>query len=391
MNRKVHWLYKSLIALTAIALNSEARGAFAAQPLPGTNSGAAPEATAARITAGPVSGATAGSALGRADSGPGSAAGASPGTAPGAVSASTPPTTAGASASVVHHKAASRGNAPCLRWAESGVSPRAAILCIHGLGLHNGSYQDFGKRMAKLGYVVYAVDMRGFGSYKDAEGKEQVDFDGCMADIQSTLKVLRRAHPQLPIYILGESMGGAIALHATAKFPDLIDGLVSSVPAGERFKSKKSSMNVALHAIEGGFNKPFDIGTSVIKQATEKPELREAWGNDPLNRLELSPRELMIFQHFMDQNHEAAPLIKDKPVLMVQGCLDKLVKPEGTVELFNELGSTDRRIQLIEHGEHLIFEESQCSDAALDALTNWLDLHILTYQLQHGQKQLNAG
>ena len=276
-----------------------------------------------------------------------------------------------------------KGSAPCLRWAGDGSPPRAAILCVHGLGLHNGSYTDFGKRMSRLGYVVYAVDMRGFGSYKDSEGKEQVDFDGCLADIKATLMLLHRAHPTLPVYLLGESMGGAIVMHATASFPELVDGTVSSVPSGTRFKQGKSAMSVAMHALEGGLNKQFDVGSGVIKQATEKPELREAWGSDPLNRLNLSPRELMIFQNFMDHNHAVAPLIKDKPILMVQGCKDKLVKPEGTVELFNELSTPDRRIQLVENGEHLIFEEGQASDAALDSLTNWLDLHILAYQTNH--------
>ncbi len=277
-------------------------------------------------------------------------------------------------------------SAPCLRWGPDGSLPHAAILCVHGLGLHNGSYAEFGKRMSRLGYVVYAVDMRGFGSYKDSNGKEQVDFDGCLADIKATLKLLHRAHPDLPVYLLGESMGGAIVIHATASFPELVDGTVSSVPSGSRFKQGKSAMSVAIHALEGGLNKQFDVGSGVIKQATERPELRESWGSDPLNRLNLSPRELMTFQSFMDHNHNVAPLIRSTPVLVVQGCKDKLVKPEGTVELFNELGTNDKRIQLVQNGEHLIFEEGQASDAALDSLTNWLDLHTLAYSNFHHKK-----
>jgi len=283
-----------------------------------------------------------------------------------------PPETSTSSAPILtKQKAGQRGNAPCLRWIDSTMPPQAVILCIHGLGLHNGSYEDFGKRMSRLGYAVYAVDMRGFGSYKDADGKKQVDFDGCLSDIKSTLKVLHRAHANLPLFLLGESMGGAIALRATALYPDLVDGLISSVPSGERFKQGRSSLSVAMHLLEGP-NKSFDVGTGVINQATVKPELKEAWANDPLNRMNLSPVELITFQKFMNQNHDIAPLIKDKPVLFVQGCNDKLVKPEGTVELFNELGTKDRKIQMIENGEHLIFEENQFSDAAIESLDNWI-------------------
>lgn len=270
---------------------------------------------------------------------------------------------------------AKRGNAPCTAWLEPGVKPLAAILCVHGLGLHNGTYEDFGKRMAKLGFPTYAIDVRGFGSFMEAKGRERVDFEGCLLDVQSTLKVIRRANPGLPVFILGESMGGAIALRATALYPDLVDGLISSVPAGDRFKQKKTNLTVALRLI-GDPDKPFNVGEGVIKQATAKEELRALWANDPLARMNISARELLQFQNFMNQNHESAKLIKTKPVLFVQGCNDKLVRPEGTVELFNDLTTTDRQIVLIPNAEHLIFEENQFTDQNIEVVNKWLLDHL---------------
>ncbi len=201
-----------------------------------------------------------------------------------------------------------------------------------------------------------------------------MDFEGCLADIKSTLKVIRRAHPGKPVFLLGESMGGAIALRAVARYPELVDGLVSSVPAGDRFKQGQTSLKVALHFLAGP-DRPMNVGESVIKQATDKPELRAAWQNDPLARMKLSPKELIQFQSFMNQNHESAREIKDKPVLIVQGVLDKLVRPEGTVELFNKLSTTDKEIALIPNGEHLIFEENQFSDQVVEKLVAWVELH----------------
>ncbi len=268
-----------------------------------------------------------------------------------------------------------RGNAPCLSWVDSEEPIKAVLLCVHGLGLHNGTYDAFGKRMSKLGYAVYAIDVRGFGSWMAAQGRERVDFDGCMEDVRSTLKVVHRAHPGLPVFILGESMGGAIALRACAQFPELVDGLVSSVPAGDRFKQGQTKLNVAFHLITDP-NQPFDIGTSVIKQATVKPELRDSWGNNPLSRLKVSANELIQFQNFMNQNHKFAVLIKDRPVLFVQGCDDKLVRPEGTVELFNRLATKDRQIELIPKAEHLIFEEAQFTDQDVEIVNKWLTAHL---------------
>ena len=272
-------------------------------------------------------------------------------------------------------KSVRRGNAPCLSWVDSEQPVRAVILCVHGLGLHNSSYDAFGQRMSKLGYAIYAIDVRGFGSWMAAQGREKVDFDGCMEDIKSTLKVVHRAHPGMPVFILGESMGGAIALRACALFPELVDGLISSVPAGDRFKQGQTKLAVAFHLIADP-NTPFDIGTQVIKQATVKPELRDSWGNNPLSRLKVSANELIQFQNFMNQNHKCAVLIKDRPVLFVQGCDDKLVRPEGTVELFNRLATKDRQIELIPKAEHLIFEEAQFTDQDVEIVNKWLSSHI---------------
>jgi alpha-beta hydrolase superfamily lysophospholipase len=268
-----------------------------------------------------------------------------------------------------------RGNAPCLAWVDPDVPVKAALLCVHGLGLHNGTYEDFGKRMARLGIATYAIDVRGFGSWMEARGRERVDFDGCLSDVKATLDVIHRAHPGLPVFVLGESMGGAIALRAAALYPDLVDGLISSVPAGDRFQQKRTALKVALHLLDGP-NKQFNVGQGVIEQATQKQELREAWEKDPLARMNLSPNELIQFQSFMNQNHESAKKIKTLPVLIVQGCKDRLVRPEGTVELYNKLATPDRQLELIHNAEHLVFEENQFTDADIDLVHVWLDKHL---------------
>ena len=268
-----------------------------------------------------------------------------------------------------------RGTPPCLAWIDPDVNPRAVLLCVHGLGLYNGTYEPFGKRMAKAGIPTYAIDMRGFGSWMEAKGREKVDFDACFEDVKAVLKVIHRAHPGLPVFLLGESMGGAIALQATALYPELISGLISSVPAADRFQQKRTALKVALHLLANP-NKPFDVGTGVIKQATKKSELREAWGKDPFARMNLSARELLQFQEFMNKNHDRAKEIKATPVLIVQGAGDKLVRPEGTVELYNELCTPDRQLVLVPKAEHLIFEENQFNDETFDLVLGWINDRI---------------
>lgn len=270
---------------------------------------------------------------------------------------------------------------PCLTWIDPDLEPKAAILCVHGLGLHNGTYKDFGERMAKLGYAVYAVDVRGFGSWMGAQGRQKVNFEGCLDDVHKTLKVIHRVHPKLPVFILGESMGGAIALRATSEHPELVHGLVSSVPSGDRFQQGKTTLRVALKLLTSP-NKSFNVGESVVDQATKKPELKKMWCDDPLARMNLTPKELVQFQNFMNENHESVKKITTTPVLMVQGQKDQLVKPAGTISLFNKIPCQDKDMILITDAEHLIFEEGQFDDQVIEKVNAWLTGHL---QRKNGQ------
>lgn len=246
---------------------------------------------------------------------------------------------------------------PCISWTDPAVQPRIALLCIHGLGLYSGAYKAFGTCLAKQGIATYAIDVRGFGSWMKAKGHTKVDFKDCVDDAKSALEAIRQAHPGAPVFLMGESMGGAIALRVASMYPDLVEGLISSVPAGERFRQKKTDLKIALEYLKGR-NKPFDIGSEIVAQATQNEQLRQDWSTDPLDRMDLSPEELIQFQSFMNENHEAAKSIADDPVLFVQGTKDKLVKPEGTWELFNQLTTPDKYFFAVP-SEHLIFEEGQ--------------------------------
>ncbi|MBY0546095.1 MAG: alpha/beta fold hydrolase [Candidatus Obscuribacterales bacterium] len=269
-----------------------------------------------------------------------------------------------------------RGDAPCLCWVKAGVPTQAVVLCIHGLGLNSSSWEQLGQRLSERGVVTYAIDVRGFGSWMEAKGHHNVDFKACMQDVRTTLEWIRRANPGKPVFLLGESMGGAIALQFTAEYPSLIDGLISACASGDRFKQKKMDLKVGLHMLRpGGMRRDFNVGSSIINQATDNAELKADWEGDPLNRMKLSPDELIQFQKFMNENHEKAKLITHTPVLIVQGSKDGLVKPEGTEELFNEIATRDKELLMVPNGEHLIFEEGQFTEEVMRSVASWVIRH----------------
>jgi len=259
-------------------------------------------------------------------------------------------------------------------WSDKSVAPTAAMLCIHGLGLNSGAFNDFGTRMAHKGVLVFAIDMRGFGAWMKEKDGEKLDFDGSLADIKQTLTAIRAENPGLPVFLLGESMGGAIAIKACSEYPELINGLISSAPGGSRYKEGRTDLEVGLHALRPRHQ--FDIGKGIIEQATKDPALRKLWLSDPLNRADLSAAQLIKFQLFMDGNDAAVRKITTTPVLVLQGTLDKLVKPDDTWKIFTNL-TTVRRMLIALRSEHLVLEYGSAKSEIYDAKTaelvaNWM-------------------
>jgi alpha-beta hydrolase superfamily lysophospholipase len=268
-----------------------------------------------------------------------------------------------------------RDDAPGLAFFDPRQKLKALIVTVHGLGMHHTAYTPFAQRIQHNGFGVISFDVRGFGSYRNDEVYQKVDFDAIIADLQNILTALRRDYPGLPIFILGESMGGAIALRVAALSPDLVDGCVSSVPSGSRFHARTTGMEVAVKLLTDS-RAQFDIGRKVVGQATQNADLRTAWEDDPQARMKFSPVDLMAFQHFMNDNVKYAEQIKKTPVIIFQGYSDQLVKPLGTLALYQAIGSRDKDLMFVGHAEHLIFEDNQFDQDVVDGLSSWLDRHI---------------
>lgn len=279
-----------------------------------------------------------------------------------------------------HHKKDENNFTPCMSWLAQ--KPTAILLCIHGLGLDSTSYGAFASVMNSKNISCYAVDVRGFGSWTRAQGHEQVDFECCLEDVKVALNSIRKANPNVPIFLVGESMGGAIALRSASLYPELMDGVISSVPAAERFRQKRTDLKVALEFLKGP-NKKFDIGDQIADQATKNENVRTTWECDPLSRFNLSAHELLQFQRFMNENHDAAKKIS-LPVLMLQGTQDKLVKPEGSFDLFERLASKEK-IFIALPSEHLILEQqgeraAKFSEAVTGLVYSWITLRLSIIQ-----------
>jgi alpha-beta hydrolase superfamily lysophospholipase len=97
-------------------------------------------------------------------------------------------------------------------------APKAVVQINHGLAEHAARYARFADVLAAQGYITYAHDHRGHG-YTKAPDAPQGRFgheDGgakVIADIKALHEAIQQEHPDLPLIILGHSMGGIITLN----------------------------------------------------------------------------------------------------------------------------------------------------------------------------------
>ncbi len=282
--------------------------------------------------------------------------------------------------------------APGFVWLDPSIPVKSIVVCVHGLGLHHHSFDSFARRAAKEGIMTIAFDVRGFGTYVDANGLEKLSMDENVEDLRQLTAMLRKDYAEYPLFLLGESMGGALALRVVAKSPENVDGLICSVPSGSRHKtlaSTLSSLKVGAEFVKNR-SKPIDVLT-VVNQSTQDEELRKAWKNDPFSRLKITPAELVNFQLFMDQNPNFAKQITSKPVILYQGNDDKLVKESGTLDLFQSIGSKEKTLVLLGGTEHLIFEAKQFKDDVSLGVIGWMIAHSPAKMKAQAQPEADTG
>ncbi|MEW5947505.1 MAG: lysophospholipase [bacterium] len=244
------------------------------------------------------------------------------------------------------------------RWTTAGERACKVLLCLHGLGGHGGGYEALGKDLAEHGIEVYAMDHRGHGLSGGRRG-DVADFGTFMNDAHAMLRHAARERPGSPLFLLGESMGGIIAIHCARLFPAEISGLVLAA-AGIRPNLKPSAKDVAalLAILLPSLVYPSGLWVNTEAnwhRAAADAKRLEQMKQDPLLLRRVSPRLLLkIAPYFRTILTVCAPAIR-LPSLILQGTADQLVSLKGAEDFHAKLASDDKTIKTYEGAGHGLF------------------------------------
>ncbi len=123
------------------------------------------------------------------------------------------------------------------RW-EPALAPRGVIHIAHGLAEHAGRYARTAKALNANGYVVYVNDMRGHG--QTAQSQDELGFladaDGwnrVVLDVAEMLQTEAQTHAELPVILLGHSLGSYLTQQLIYEYPTLLSAAILSAPNGK--------------------------------------------------------------------------------------------------------------------------------------------------------------
>ena len=258
---------------------------------------------------------------------------------------------------------------PIVSWHASDAAPRAVIVAVHGLNEHAAVFADLAGHLGVTGVATYAFDQRGFGA---TEPRGIWAGEDLLADdVWQVTQLVRLRHPGVPVYGFGESMGGAVLLHALARHPEpWLDGAVLSAPAVWNRRAMPWYQRAALPILAHTWRGLKVSGRSVGRMPTDNPEVLRGLRADPLVIQKTRVDVLWGLANLMDAVTEESQRF-EMPTLILYGAQDEIVPPRAMCPWVTRLDPSGRwQFALYPNGWHLLTRDLDAAIVRAD-LARW--------------------
>lgn len=260
---------------------------------------------------------------------------------------------------------------PMRRW-PTEQAPQAVVVALHGFNDYSQSFDEVARHFAAAGVQTVAYDQRGFGASPERDRWAGTDL--LVADFLGVLAQVRRNHPELPLYVLGESMGGAVAAIALQRADSPpIAGLILVTPAVWSRSTMPWYQRFAIWI--GDLTSPgltlssaaFDIAPS------DNPEVQRRHHRDPLIIKATRLDKLSGLSDLMDQAAPAIAGIRQR-TLLLYGLRDVMMPRRPMISLFEnwpDRATPNFRFALYPDGHHVLLRDLQ-RRVVWDDLLSWI-------------------
>jgi acylglycerol lipase len=245
---------------------------------------------------------------------------------------------------------------------------RAVVVISHGVSEHSARYAHVGERLAGAGYAAYAVDHRGHGR---SQGKRvMVDADDVVADLRAFIDLAAARHPGRPVFLLGHSMGAAIAIACAVRHQDALEGLLLSGALAD--PDAASPVTRALSRVLSKLTPGLGVYQLDASRISRDPEVVRAYEQDPLvHRGKLPARTVAELTGAVARFPEEVPTLR-LPLLVMHGGSDSLTAPAGSRMVHERASSSDKTLEVYDGLWHEILNEPE-KERVISEMIEWLD------------------
>lgn len=239
---------------------------------------------------------------------------------------------------------------------ESEKEARAVVIVVHGAQEHYERYRWLGMELNSVGYHVITGDLPGHGLKTDKRG--HIDsFDEYIEKVDFWVVEARKHN--LPIFILGHSMGGlAVIRYMQEKKPDVQAVLLSS-PCLEILAKPTKVMDFLSKPLNRMKPTMLFPSTIDIANATRNEDIIEFVHNDSAVLTKVSVHWYREFVNHIEIAHKKRGEFPNVPLLLMQAGEDKLVDKKRVKEWFNGVDLKEKAYKEWDGLYHEIFNEPE--------------------------------
>jgi alpha-beta hydrolase superfamily lysophospholipase len=250
---------------------------------------------------------------------------------------------------------------------------RGIIILNHGFAEHLDRYDYVTEKLVEANYGVYRYDLRGHGRTKGESGhiNSYVDF---IEDCNEMVDLAKKEYKDLPLFMLGHSMGGFITCLYGLIYPNKLKGQIFS-GAAVKILPPARGIKGYLFEFANLFAPKLKVGNKLSNDICSVEEVVKDYEKD---QLILKEATLNFYVQFLVKGSR---FIKKNitnykyPCFITQGEKDNIVPKDTAVYLYNNISSTDKEIKIYDNLYHEILNENE-KDEIIQDMVEWLDKRV---------------
>ncbi len=276
---------------------------------------------------------------------------------------------------------------PMKTWGSSD-EPSAVVLAMHGFNDYSNAFDDAARAFTDDLITTYAIDQRGFGATE--QHGIWAGQDAMQSDLLVTVSLLCEKHAGLPLFLLGESMGGAVILSAVQQLQaTCIQGVILLAPAVWGWQTMPWWQTVPLRLVAHTIPERTVTGDGLDISASDNDEMLRALGRDPFVIKETRIDAIYGLTDLMEAAMVNSGAL-EMPALILYGENDEIIPATAFCQMINILPDREAshwRLILYPDGYHMLTRDLQ-ADIVIQDMMTWI--HNQKTSLPSGQEVIQG-